>query len=187
MNNYQVTQWCRHFMEEAVAEGDLCIDATMGNGHDTCLLSRLAGSRGHVYAFDIQPQAVENTRRRLIQEHCPENYTLLCQSHTNLDTYVSPESVSLITFNFGYLPGGDHKLSTSAKSSVLAIQKGLPLLKRGGRMVLCIYSGGDTGFEERDAILSFLKTLPSREYLVIKSDYYNRPNHPPIPVLILRL
>ena len=57
MNNYQVTQWCRHFMEEAVAEGDLCIDATMGNGHDTCLLSRLAGSRGHVYAFDIQPQA----------------------------------------------------------------------------------------------------------------------------------
>ena len=54
-------------------------------------------------------------------------------------------------------------------------------------MSLCIYSGGDSGFEERDALLSYLKTLDSRKYLVILSSYYNRPNNPPIPVLIRKL
>ena len=54
-------------------------------------------------------------------------------------------------------------------------------------MSLCIYSGGDSGFEERDAILSFLKCLDTKYYLVILSSYYNRPNHPPIPVMILKL
>ena len=54
-------------------------------------------------------------------------------------------------------------------------------------MSLCIYSGGDSGFDERDAILFWLKELDSRKYLVIKSDYYNRPNNPPIPVLVVKL
>ena len=54
-------------------------------------------------------------------------------------------------------------------------------------MSLCIYSGGDTGFEERDTLLSFLKALDSRKYLVVLSSYYNRPNHPPIPVLVRKL
>lgn len=32
---YQITEWCRHFIREQVRPGDLCIDATMGNGNDT--------------------------------------------------------------------------------------------------------------------------------------------------------
>ena len=51
--------------------------------------------------------------------------------------------------------------------------------------MLCIYSGGDSGFEERDALLSWLKKLDSRKYLVIKTEYYNRPNNPPMPVLVV--
>ena len=61
------------------------------------------------------------------------------------------------------------------------------VLKKGGMISLCIYSGGDTGFEERDLVLSWLAGLDSRRYLVIRSDYMNRPNHPPVPVLIIRL
>lgn len=187
MKNYQITQWCRHFMEQTVSEGDICIDATMGNGHDTCLLSKLSGNSGRVYAFDVQSQALANTQDRLVREGCPQNYTLLLKSHTEIDTVSSPGSVSLIAFNFGYLPGSDHRTATKAVTSLTAIQKGLPLLKKGGMMVLCIYSGGDTGFEEKDAILAYLRTLPSQEYLVILSDYFNRPNNPPIPVLIVRI
>lgn len=56
--NYQITQWCAHFITEHVKEGDLCIDATMGNGNDTLLLSRLCGEKGHVLAFDIQELAL---------------------------------------------------------------------------------------------------------------------------------
>lgn len=58
MENWQVTEWVRHFVREQVKEGDLCIDATMGNGSDTLLLARLAGRTGHVRAFDIQEQAL---------------------------------------------------------------------------------------------------------------------------------
>jgi len=60
--NYQITQWCAHFITEHVKEGDLCIDATMGNGNDTLLLSRLCGEKGHVLAFDIQELALAHTR-----------------------------------------------------------------------------------------------------------------------------
>ena len=101
--------------------------------------------------------------------------------------YVKPNSVRCITFNLGYLPGGDHTKSTKADSSISAIESGLSLLMPEGLMTVCIYSGGDTGFDERDAVLSYLKNLNPKNYLVIKSDYFNRPNNPPIPVLIIRL
>ena len=67
------------------------------------------------------------------------------------------------------------------------MQEGLRLLKKNGLMTICIYSGGDSGFEEKEAVLSFVKGLNPRKYLVIQSEYVNRPNHPPVPVLIIKL
>lgn len=187
MKNYQITQWCAHFIKEHVKSGDICIDATMGNGNDTLLLSKLCGPEGKVFAFDIQKLALENTKKRLDKEQAPDNYTLLLKSHEYMSEYAKEETASCIVFNFGYLPGGDHSKSTKGHSSIKAMEQGLTLLKRGGILSLCIYSGGDSGFEEKDAILQWLKELDSKKYLVIKSDYYNRPNHPPIPVLVIKL
>ena len=187
MKKYQITQWCARFIREQVQPGDLCIDATMGNGNDTLLLSTLAGPEGKVLAFDIQEMALANTRNRLEEAFAPSNYTLLLDSHSNMSQYAEENSVSCIVFNFGYLPGGDHGKATTSSSSISAMEQGLKLLKKDGLMSLCIYSGGDSGFEERDAILSWLQTLDSRKYLVIKSDYFNRPNNPPIPVLVIKL
>ena len=104
-----------------------------------------------------------------------------------MEAYASPDTVSCIVFNFGYLPGGDHTISTRIKTSMPALSSSLKLLKKGGLLSLCIYSGGDTGFEEHDAVLSWLKSLDPHCYLVIKSEFYNRPNHPPVPVLVIRL
>lgn len=185
--NYQITQWCAHFISEHVKERDLCIDATMGNGNDTLLLSRLCGEKGHVLAFDIQEIALANTRERLEKENAPHNYELFLDSHVNMGKYAEPVSVSCIVFNFGYLPKGDHTLATRAESSIQALTVSLSLLKKGGILMLCIYSGGDSGFEERDALLEWLKVLDSRKFLVIKTEYYNRPNHPPMPVLVVKL
>ena len=67
-----------------------------------------------------------------------------------------------------------------------AVEQGLRILKKGGMMSLCIYSGGDTGFEEKEALLAFLGTLPPRRYTVIVNAYYNRGNHPPVPVFIFK-
>lgn len=187
MKKYQITEWCHHFIREHVNRGDICIDATAGNGNDTLLLCELVGEHGKVIAFDIQKEAVENTRRRLEEQGILERAEVLLESHTNMSRYAEADSVSCIVFNFGYLPGGDHALATKKDTSIAAIHEGLGLLKRGGMMSLCIYSGGDSGFEERDAILTELKQLDSKKYLVVLSEYYNRPNNPPIPVMILKL
>lgn len=187
MKNYQITTWCAHFMKEHIQPGDICIDATMGNGNDTLLLSQLCGKDGHVYAFDIQTQALEKTKKRLTEAQAFENYDLILDSHTNMAQYAKADSVSCIVFNFGYLPGGDHNKATKSSTSIPALETALTLLKKKGQLSLCIYSGGDSGFEERDAILDWLKGLDAKKYLVIKTEYYNRPNHPPIPVLVIRL
>ena len=184
---YQITEWCHHFIELQVRPGDHCIDATMGNGHDTELLCRLAGAGGQALAFDIQKTALWNTAKRLQESGAPDNYRLILDSHSHMEQYADADSISCITFNFGYLPGGDHALATRPATSIPAIEQGLTLLKKGGLMSLCIYSGGDSGFEERDALLSYLKELDPKKYLVILSSYYNRPKHPPIPVLVRKL
>ena len=77
MKNLQITAYTQHFIRQQVMPGDICIDATMGNGNDTALLSQLAGKRGRVLAFDIQKQALEHTKERLKRDNCPENYQLL--------------------------------------------------------------------------------------------------------------
>ena len=113
---------------------------------------------------------------------------LILDGHEYMEKYVLEVGmVSCIVFNFGYLPGGDHTVATKAETSVAAIQSGLSLLRKGGLMSLCIYSGGDTGNQEKEAILGFLKTLDTKQYLVIVSAYFNRSNHPPVPVQIRKL
>ena len=187
MKSYQITEWYRHFIREQVQAGDLCIDATAGNGNDTLLLCELVGEKGKVFAFDIQQVAVDNTKKRLAEVGFLERAEVLLESHTNMARYVEEGTVNCIVFNFGYLPGGDHSLATQKETSLQAIYEGLRLLKKGGMMSLCIYSGGDSGFEERDAILDELQELDGKQYLVIVSRYHNRPNNPPIPVLIIKL
>ncbi len=187
MKNYQITEWCHHFIEEHVKHGDVCIDATAGNGNDTEFLCRLVGDNGAVLAFDIQQAAIDATQKRLSDTGLSHIGRVIKDSHANMTHYAAESSISCIVFNFGYLPGGDHTIATQATSSIAAIQAGLTLLVNGGLMSLCIYSGGDSGFAERDALLAYLKTLDPRRYIVIVSEYFNRPNHPPIPAFILKL
>ncbi len=187
MKNYQITEWCHHFIRNHVQEGDICIDATAGNGNDTQLLCELVGDTGKVFAFDIQEQAVNNTRKRLVDAGLDSRANVLLESHTGMSSYANEGEVSCIVFNFGYLPGGDHNLATRKDTSIEAIHEGLRLLEKGGMMSLCIYSGGDSGFEEKEAVLSYIKELDSKKYLVIISEYANRPNNPPIPVLIIKM
>ena len=186
MRQSQITQWCQAIIESQAVKEGLYIDATMGKGGDTAFLCRLAGENGHVLAFDVQEEALHLTKERLTKEELADRAELYLCGHEHMAEYAGEETVDVICFNFGYLPGGDHKVATHAETSMQAILQGLKLLKRGGMMSLCIYSGGDTGFEEKDAIMNLLRTLPSREYTVIVNEYYNRKNNPPMPVFIFK-
>ncbi len=184
---YQITEWCHHFIREQVCPGSSCIDATMGNGGDTELLCRLAGPDGHVLAFDIQKSALSRTEKRLRNAGVPDNFRLILDSHSHMTQYADTGTIDCVVFNLGYLPGGDHRLATRSHSTLAALEQSLTLLKKGGMISLCIYSGGDTGFEERDAVLGWLKELDPKRYLAVLSSYYNRPNNPPIPVIIRKI
>lgn len=184
MKSFQITQYC-HKQIECFCEGvELAIDATMGNGYDTLFLCRLLDSGGRIISFDIQEEALNNTKELLEKEGFSARAELILDSHENMDKYAGSESADLIIFNFGYLPGGDHSISTKPETSLNAVKKGLDILKNGGLMSLCIYSGGDSGFDEKNALLSYIKSLDRKKYTAIVHEYFNKPNNPPIPVII---
>ena len=164
--------------------GALCIDATAGRGRDTALLCRLAGEKGRVLAFDIQPEAVAATRALLAREGLRAEVYL--DSHVYLSRYAQPETVDCVVFNFGRLPGGDPRIFTRAETSVQAVDAGLSLLRPGGIMALALYYGKENGYEERDALLAHLRTIDDRAFTVLGCEWMNRRGEPPLPVLIWR-
>lgn len=180
------TTLAKNFIKESVNSGDIVVDATMGRGNDTLLLRELVGENGFVYAFDIQQEAVDSTKAKLIENNLYSNVELILDGHENIDTYINSNNVSCVVFNFGYLPKANHNISTKPHSSILAIKKSLKVLKKKGVISLCVYQGGDTGFEEKEAIFEFLKSLDYNEYTVIVSEFFNRPNYPPIHIKIIK-
>lgn len=184
MRRSQITDWCHEIIRTQGKHGGIYVDATMGNGNDTLFLCKLAGETGKVYAFDIQKKALDVTKQLLDSHQLSDRATLILDGHEHMGRYLERESVDVVCFNFGYLPGGDHRVCTQANTSLAAVKVALTLLKKGGMLCLCIYSGGDTGFEERDALLDFLGNLPPREYTVIMNQYHNRRNNPPLPVFV---
>ncbi|MBE6850986.1 MAG: methyltransferase domain-containing protein [Ruminococcus sp.] len=186
MDSFSALEIINRVIDENVKEGDLCIDATAGRGNDTLHLCRLVGDSGHVTAFDIQQDAVDSTSALLEKNGMASRADVLLKSHSEMAELFEEESVSLIAFNFGWLPKGDHTINTRKETSIAAIEQGLKLLKPGGIMTLIIYYGRDTGFEERDALLEYLPTLDSRMYTVIEMPFVNRPNCPPIPIVIIK-
>ena len=157
---------------------DIAVDATMGRGRDTLLLCSLAKE---VYAFDIQKEALNSTRQ-LLDEHNITNALLILDSHHNLKSYV--KNAKCVVFNFGFLPGGDHTIFSHSDTSIKAIEEALSIIPPDGFISICSYYGGDTGFEERDALLEYLSKLDSKKYTVMLHSFYNRPNCPPLFIVI---
>ncbi|MBQ9993471.1 MAG: class I SAM-dependent methyltransferase [Clostridia bacterium] len=184
--SYSALHVAHKFIADNVRPGDICIDATAGRGGDTAFLCELVGERGKVIAFDIQQEAIDSTRALLEKRGLSSIAELHLCSHSLMDEYAAEGTISCITFNFGWLPGGDHNIFTLPDTSIAAIDKGLRLLKPGGVMSLCIYYGRETGYAERDALLEHLATIDSDEYAVIVSQFVNRSGCPPIPVSIIK-
>jgi len=173
-------------LKNVVEKGDTVVDATCGNGYDTVFLARLVGEEGKVYAFDVQSQAIETTKDRLRENGLLENVILINEGHQYMDRFVEGP-IACAMFNLGYLPGSDHKVMTNWENTVTALSKAMELLKQGGLITVIIYYGKDTGYEEKDKVLAYLSGIDSNRYTVLKLDFYNRINDPPIPILIEKL
>ena len=160
----------------------LSIDATCGNGYDT---EFLCGLGGEVVALDIQPRAVENTRRRLGKAGL-SNARVMVEDHARLDRIAAPGTVDCVMFNFGWLPGGDHTLHSQLEKSLAALEKALDLLRPGGVLSAVLYSGQGIGSGEKEGILRYLERLPLTRYTVIVCRYANYKDTAPLPCIVLK-
>lgn len=173
-------------LQLSIKKGAFCIDATAGKGYDTVFLANLAGPAGKVLAMDIQPQALEAAAALVNKQGLQQQVEFVLDGHEHMAQYAEAGTVDCIMFNLGYLPGGDHAVATKADTTIAALEQGLKLLKPLGLISLAIYHGGDTGFLERDAVLQWLKQLDHKQYTVLVTDFYNRPNYPPLAVQIIK-
>ena len=175
------------FLAARLADPRLCIDATCGNGGDTAFLCRLVGKEGRVLGFDIQPEAIASTRARLEQARVPAGqYALHCDSHAHLLQYVQPGTADAVMFNFGWLPGADHAVFSTADSSIPALEAALQAVRPGGVVSAILYSGAVIGTDEKQAVLAWLRALPLKDFTVLVCDFANWAETAPLPCFILK-
>ena len=148
----------KRFIREHLREGDIAVDFTMGNGHDTEFLSKTVGESGHVYAFDIQQAAVDSTAENLRRAGCPDNYTLICDSHHRVEEYVKTP-IKAGMFNLGYLPGSDKSVTTMRVTTMPAIEAAVELLDHGGILLVAVYPGHAEGDAEGKMVQEYFSTL----------------------------
>lgn len=163
-----LTQLAHEALRPVVRPGDIVVDATAGNGHDTCFLAQLVGLKGRVWAFDNQAAAVERTQHRVLEHHLTQ-VTLCLADHGDIRQLIPVDEyghVAAIMWNLGYLPGGDKRHVTQKGSTLRSLEEGLPLLRVGGRATLLAYPGHPGGIEEAAAVAQFLQSLPENQYRV---------------------
>lgn len=159
-------------LRQAVREGDRVADATMGNGHDTLFLAELVGPEGHVDAFDIQEGALKSTAELLEAHGLQSRVTLFRRSHAEIAEAVSG-NLSAVVFNLGWLPGGDHAVTTRCESTRTAILAALELLRPGGVLTVCAYPGHPEGDREREMLIGLFSGLSNRRYNVLRQCFLN--------------
>lgn len=171
-----ILQTAKELIRPALRPGGTAADFTMGNGHDTLFLAQ-ALPGGTVWAFDIQPAALDATKK-LLAEHCAgENVQLVLDSHSHLDRYIqTPLDAGM--FNLGYLPWADKTVTTRRETTLEAVDKALALLRVGGVLVVVVYPGHQEGRLEGEALQKKLSALDSKRYDVLLHRLIHAPDCP---------
>ncbi|APH04005.1 tRNA (mnm(5)s(2)U34)-methyltransferase [Bacillus weihaiensis] len=187
MKLQRILPFAKTLLQSTITKGDIVVDATIGNGHDTLFLANLVGETGHVYGFDIQDQAIVKTREKLREENVDGYVTLINQGHQHVHSAIPEEyhgSIGGAIFNLGYLPGGDPSIVTLPETTKAAIEGLLSLLKPEGIIVVVIYHGHQEGKLERDEIMEFVKAIDPRKAHVLHYQFINKQNNPPYIIAI---
>lgn len=177
-----IIPFAHSLLKNTVQVGEYVIDATCGNGNDTLFLSELVGENGHVFAFDIQKEAIEQTKKKAENYH---HITYILDSHANVDTHIPPDKhIAGAIFNLGYLPKGDKTIITKPDSTILAVEKILNRLRVGGVIVVVVYAGHPGGQEEKNAVLQYVSEIDQLLYTVLQYQFINMKNNPPFVIAI---
>ena len=174
----RILEFSKTLLQKAAGSGDKVIDATCGNGNDTRFLADVVGGEGHVYAFDIQPEAIQATKNKLIAADIKGGVTLINDGHENIARHNIQGEISAAIFNLGYLPGSDQTITTHANTTWKAVTEILPLLKQGGIIILVIYHGHEAGKLERQELERLITILDPTTTQTLRYEFLNKQNAP---------
>ena len=161
-----LTEQAHVIIRQVVRSGDVAIDATAGNGHDTKFLAELVGEMGLVFAVDVQQEALQQTAA-LLGESASARVHLVQRDHAELKAFIPNEHhgrIAAVMFNLGYLPGGNRSLATQTDSTLKAIRSALEILQPGGILTVIAYSGHTGGADEAIAVESLMRDLSPTDY-----------------------
>lgn len=187
MTRISLLEAAHDIVRRYLSPGDVAVDATMGNGHDTVFLAECVGDRGHVFGFDVQAQALLNTRQRLQQQGLEGRATLCHASHAELLVRI-PEKlhgrIMAVMFNLGYLPGADKSVITQTQTTLDAVDAALRLLTDRGVITVLAYPGHAGGDQETRQLTDWCGRLNGRQAAVeIILSSHDQPNAPRLFVL----
>ncbi|WP_158589263.1 class I SAM-dependent methyltransferase [Atopobacter sp. AH10] len=164
-------------LQSILSEKDWAIDATVGRGYDTSFLCHLL-PKGRLFAFDIQKDALDQAKDRV--KNVSTTIDWIEDSHANFSSYLAPYEgqIAAIVYNLGYLPGGDKAITTTVASTLESVAQGLHLLRSGGLMTIMVYPGHPEGAREKDALISYCRTLSQDKVDVYCYQALNQMNQP---------
>jgi hypothetical protein len=183
----------RTIWSQTIRKGDIVVDATCGNGHDSLSLSQLAMDKEHgrLICIDIQDIAINATKDKLSREivdysSISDRIFYYCQSHATFPEILLHNSVAVINYNLGYLPRGERDMSyevgkgaiTQASSTVESLINALSLIRVQGVITVTSYRGHPGGMDEYLAVRNFCEKLDSKIWRVYSHEPLNRPISP---------
>ncbi|NYE07625.1 tRNA A58 N-methylase Trm61 [Bacillus niacini] len=183
----RILPYAKKLLEKTITSGDVVVDATLGNGHDTVFMANLVGENGTVYSFDVQEDAIRTSIDRLKQHGLADRVTIFHNGHEELSNLIPKEhhgKVKAAIFNLGYLPGSDKSVVTRPETTISAIEQLLKIMVPEGIIILVIYHGHTEGAVERDALLAYCQDIDQKCAHVLQYRFINQQNNPPFIVAI---
>lgn len=174
----------------------IAVDATCGNGHDTCFLAEQLACRCpdgsySILSFDVQEAALDSAKESLcnalaglcgrvsflLQSHEHLLHALSVHQKAKLPPGVSPRIVAVM-YNLGFLPRSNKTITTCAPVTLASLEQAAVVLAPGGLLSIHAYGGHPGGLEELEAVTRWCSGLPHAQWLVMSHAVCNKPRNP---------
>ena len=167
VTDQRLTAAATSWIEAALFDGALAVDATVGNGYDTLFLAHRVGPKGTVLGFDVQKAALAGARELLKFVGSLDRVSLIHDSHSRLANYLpAAAAIQGAMFNLGYLPRGNRQIFTRPETTVMALRGVLANLAARGRITILVYRGHEEGVLEYVEVRKFLEQLSDEEWII---------------------
>ena len=179
----RLTEIAQKWLAEVIREGDVAVDATLGNGADALFLAKHIGETGILFGFDVQKQAIEVSQALLGNQPCQQ--FLFLTGHEAMRENI-PERfhghIKAVMFNLGWLPNSDKSIITKADTTMSALKQSLDLLTKQGRMTVMVYPGHQGGDTEAEQVMLWLEQACIHPAFTLNQIIL--PNSPTAPILL---